>query len=776
MMKFRFYTLLLLAAFLYGGNAGLQAQDCALENDVQVYNEGESGDLGGNVNTPSEITFPAPVLDGTNYVLIGSAPDDERDGFYFTVPVGFTLEVFNISEFTSCEAIKSIKVWTGPNKDGTELVNEQNYSGGNLAVLEAGTYTVLIDHDPTPDCSITCYRVQFQFSAIDVETPDAPTIDIQEANACLGATGFGARISVNDPGEGLEVYWRVLQAPAGASFGPGDELPPLVNVSEYRTDQRSRGEWFRLKQSAADVAAGTYTFEAFVKNTSGASSDAVGPFTIIADLLPEVAINYNGAPEGGCPSGATVCSGETTDVSFSVPGADQLIITAIRYDLESSAGGVCAQGAIDGYGPITGGTIALGDNVIGGISQTFVNNTSESVRIAYQVEPRSSTGSMCVGEAKFIGIVVEPQPSFTCLNNEVTLQTNFSLLTASEVVNFENYGNTLDCSYSLVSITPNLVTCDDYNTTVPVEVVVRDGSGNTSSCTAMVFVEKGTALPPGWNHNDIGSANGNAEYDYCDQSFTVQSTGTSQPTGDIQHFAHTNQCGDFEIIAHVSDIEGLGFAGIMARENSSPGARKIAIKTQLSNMLRRDLRTTPNGFAQSNMFFRPGASWLRLVRTGSSFIGYASVDGSNWQHIFGLNLSFASCLEVGLFSEGANANTNTAIFYNVSINSVVALSTPSIDGLVVNSSTDQSQGFQCYPNPATDELNVELKDYQGQSVEILISNNLGQTVHYRQIDETQSQSERFDLNDLNDGIYLVTVRSTTGEQETKKLVVQKTRP
>ncbi|MBK9335174.1 MAG: hypothetical protein IPM98_00770 [Lewinellaceae bacterium] len=172
--------------------------------------------------------------------------------------------------------------------------------------------------------------------------------------------------------------------------------------------------------SVAGVGVHTIIYE----HTNANSCTDTCSFTITVDAVPSATINYNTAPEGACASGETVCSGEVTDLTFMVANADSLIVTEIRHELEVMGDDICAPGAIPGYGPITGATINVGDNVVAGIFQSFVNKSGKKVRVSFRLEPRSGTGAKCVGAIETANIVVEPAPELVNCPNNIVLQTS----------------------------------------------------------------------------------------------------------------------------------------------------------------------------------------------------------------------------------------------------------------------------------------------------------------------------------------------------------------
>ncbi|MEM1319377.1 MAG: T9SS type A sorting domain-containing protein [Bacteroidota bacterium] len=81
--------------------------------------------------------------------------------------------------------------------------------------------------------------------------------------------------------------------------------------------------------------------------------------------------------------------------------------------------------------------------------------------------------------------------------------------------------------------------------------------------------------------------------------------------------------------------------------------------------------------------------------------------------------------------------------------------------------------FTLFPNPATDQLFVGLKAYQGMPAHIQIYNSLGQLMYERKLDELKQQTEIFDVSQLQAGMYSVTVKIDKRKRLTKLFVVTK---
>lgn len=199
--------------------------------------------------------------------------------------------------------------------------------------------------------------------------------------------------------------------------------------------------------------------------------------------------------------------------------------------------------------------------------------------------------------------------------------------------------------------------------------VMIDGYNGAVANGDQILVTDGAGpVPAPWTTSHVGAAVGNFGYVSCGEEYTVSSNQYSSPFKDQGGYILQTLCGDGYIQARVNDIDGLGWAGIVMRESTAQGSKKVALKTQLGNLVRRDLRKSTNGLAQSQQYPRPGGwNWLRLERVGNQFAGYISEDGTNWQQLMAFSMPMNNCLQVGMFVESINVNAvTTAVFGNPS--------------------------------------------------------------------------------------------------------------
>ncbi len=78
-----------------------------------------------------------------------------------------------------------------------------------------------------------------------------------------------------------------------------------------------------------------------------------------------------------------------------------------------------------------------------------------------------------------------------------------------------------------------------------------------------------------------------------------------------------------------------------------------------------------------------------------------------------------------------------------------------------------------YPNPAADELFVDLSKFAGQKVELSLMNNLGQRVLAETVQKAGDGAHRIDLSTIHSGSYRVFIQPETSRPEVRQVVVEK---
>ena len=112
----------------------------------------------------------------------------------------------------------------------------------------------------------------------------------------------------------------------------------------------------------------------------------------------------------------------------------------------------------------------------------------------------------------------------------------------------------------------------------------------------------------------------------------------------------------------------------------------------------------------------------------------------------------------------------TGIFENVQIKGGLgnALAAPNQldNALDIQPQTD----FSIFPNPATDEVTLQLHQFIGEAIDLRIYNLTGQLIQQKRFSLVENATERLNINALDAGTYIVEIQSN-GQQFSKKLIV-----
>jgi len=186
-----------------------------------------------------------------------------------------------------------------------------------------------------------------------------------------------------------------------------------------------------------------------------------------------------------------------------------------------------------------------------------------------------------------------------------------------------------------------------------------------------------SALPSPWVSQDIGSVNGTGAAGYSSGTYTVVGNGSDiWNNADAFRFTYVAQSGDSTITAHVASIENTDSwakSGVMIRESTSADSKFVMVCATPGNGVNLQWRDTTAGTC--NYTAGPGTSgpyWVRIVRAGNTFTGYASANGSSWSSIGSLTIAMAANVYAGLAVTSHNTGAlNTSSFDNVSIQATV---------------------------------------------------------------------------------------------------------
>jgi predicted alpha-1,2-mannosidase len=189
-------------------------------------------------------------------------------------------------------------------------------------------------------------------------------------------------------------------------------------------------------------------------------------------------------------------------------------------------------------------------------------------------------------------------------------------------------------------------------------------------------------LPYGYTDGDIGSPSqaGSASYDWPSGTWTVSGGGAGiSGTSDQFHYASRNWGGDATISAEATGITATddgAQAGVMLRDSPSADSMYVElVATQADGVVLawRDATGGASGTEVVPGVPPPSASnpvWLQLVKSGTSYSGFYSTDGSNWAPVGApVTVSFSNSVYLAGLAVTANNDSalNTATFLNVSV-------------------------------------------------------------------------------------------------------------
>ena len=314
--------------------------------------------------------------------------------------------------------------------------------------------------------------------------------------------------------------------------------------------------------------------------------------------------------------------------------------------------------------------------------------------------------------------------------------------------------------------------------TIPFPVLVTDVAGNTSPCTANIYVEEGTALPDGWNGYDVGTVTLGNEYDYepCSGGgeFHIVGSGMNalgSVTDDVA-FAATSLCGNGSITAKIENVDPNGYGGLMIRESAAAGAKQAAVFSNQTSILRHEVRYTTNGAKQVNSFFKPSPFWLKLERQGDWIFTYYSTTGGSFQYVHGVFVPMQNCVEIGLasFTNFPFAQTET-VFSNVVIsggNAGFSNNGDSPNEALAPLASSLSKSV-VWPNPTANEFTLQL-DSPAEADQVMgLYNAFGQRVATRRI-AAGEQELHWNVEDIPAGAYWL---RTEGAKQIHKIIISR---
>src|SRR5712692_8637836 len=320
-----------------------------------------------------------------------------------------------------------------------------------------------------------------------------------------------------------------------------------------------------------------------------------------------------------------------------------------------------------------------------GTSQTI--SMAQTVYIGLAVTSRSTTA---VTTATFDNVSVSstaaPAPVITnvsattgSIGSQVVISgTNFGAVQNGGVVTLNNVAVTIN-SWEGSSI---LITIPSGATSGYLVVSVAPSMNDSNP---VFFTVTSQPLTISWLDQDVGQVGVAGSATYASGVFTIKGSGTriTYGTADQMHFVYQPLSGDGTIIARVVSATGSTYprAGVMIRETLDPASTNALVQYWSSAVSFWDRPTTGGSTTNQSGMSVSLPYWVKLIRSGSTFSGYSSYNGTTWTQIgTSQTITMAQNVYIGLaVSSNDNSTLATATFDNVSI------STPSSPAPIIAS-------------------------------------------------------------------------------------------
>jgi len=371
----------------------------------------------------------------------------------------------------------------------------------------------------------------------------------------------------------------------------------------------------------------------------------------------------------------------STGGSTSLVSGGQLYVGSLPYwvELVRSGNTFTAYTSVNGvyWTQLGSQSITMATNVYVGLAVSSQNNSSLATDTLDSVS-LSSTAT--------------PAPAIT------SLSATTGAVGSQITINGSGFGASQGSS--LVTLNATAVSVNSWSSS---SIAVTIPSGATSgylmvsvgpslnNCNPVEFDVTSQPLPGSWADQDVGAVGVAGNATYANGTFTVKGSGTSiSGTADSMHFVYQPLSGDGTILARVVSSTG-GQAGIMIRETLNANATDAFVDYQSSYIYFYDRASTGGSTGNHGSLNQGLPYWVELVRSGSTFTAYTSLNGVYWTQLGTQTITMATNVYVGLVvSSQNNSSLATATFDNVSINSA-ANPAPVITSLSVTTGPIGSQ-------------------------------------------------------------------------------------
>jgi type II secretory pathway pseudopilin PulG len=262
-----------------------------------------------------------------------------------------------------------------------------------------------------------------------------------------------------------------------------------------------------------------------------------------------------------------------------------------------------------------------------------------------------------------------------------------------------------------------------------------------------------------WEHTDIGDVGTTGSANCAEGTWTIRASGDDiWNNTDEFHYVYQSLSGDGQIIARVVSIEytnSWAKAGVMIRETLNGNSKHAMMVVTPGNGTAFQYRTsTGAGSNHTAGSYITAPYWVKLIRSGNTFTGYESADGSIWTEVGSVSITMTTDIYIGLAVTSHNDGTLcTAVIDNVGFNTVtyetfsesklssggtsITIPTPATnagDLLIAAVATDGDTSLSLVPPGGKNWTEIDIDDY---------SNDVTLGVWWKQAEASESPSHQF---------------------------------
>jgi hypothetical protein len=87
--------------------------------------------------------------------------------------------------------------------------------------------------------------------------------------------------------------------------------------------------------------------------------------------------------------------------------------------------------------------------------------------------------------------------------------------------------------------------------------------------------------------------------------------------------------------------------------------------------------------------------------------------------------------------------------------------------------TSQMPDFTPFPNPATDEVWIDLKAFEGRNLDVILSDIAGKVIHTEKVEKAAAAPHRLDVSNIESGAYFITIQTSGKRTVVRKVSIMK---